>query len=70
MLGRATAGSVAGEAAAASCAHPGLFDPWEVQLAPLTQYRCSHWDSGLSGVTCGGNADDQGGAEMIRGMLR
>lgn len=40
------------------------------QLAPLTQGRCGHWDSGLSGLTCGGNADDQGGVEMIRGELR
>lgn len=35
MLGGAAAGSVAGEAAAASCAHPGLFDPWEIQLILL-----------------------------------
>lgn len=58
---------MAGEAAAASCACPGLFDPWEIQLAPLTQHRCSHWDSGLSVLTCEGNADDQRGVEMIGG---
>lgn len=54
------AGSGAAEAAAAPCARPGLVDPREIQPGPLTQGRCSHWDPGLSGLTCGGNLDDQG----------
>lgn len=46
MLGGAAAGSGAGEAPAASCAHPGLLDPWEI-LPTCSSYTGQMWPLGF-----------------------